>query len=144
MRTPREILFNRHEAAEPSLDAIRQQAVATVCDRRARGGKPLAVAGRRAVGRISLWRELILPRPQAWAGLAAVWILILALKLSTHDASHVAEKSSAAPPEVMAELKQQKHLFAELAGISQLSDVETPKPFLPRPRSARRCESFAV
>ena len=144
MKTPREILFERHRSAEPKLDAVRQQAVAEVHDRRSLGAKTSAVTDRRYNGGISFWRELILPRPQAWAGLAAVWVLILALKLSTHDPSHVVTSKSSVPPEVIAELRQQKHLFAELAGIPQLPDVQPSKPFPPRPRSARRCEIFAV
>ena len=53
MKTPREILFHRHRSVEPKLDAIRQEAVAAVTDRRYNG-------------EIIFWRELILPRPRAW------------------------------------------------------------------------------
>src|ERR1043166_2104088 len=136
MKTPREILFARHRSAEPKLDALRQETVAAVCNRRSLEAKPSAVTDRR-YNRIRFWRELILPRPRAWAGLAAVWVLILALKLSTHDPSHVvARDASVSPeviarlrqqkqltsvsPEVIAKLRQQKQLFAELAGIPQL------------------------
>src|SRR6266699_4033003 len=102
MKTPREILFHRHRSVESKLDAIRQEAVAAVRDRRYNG-------------EISFWRELLLPRPQAWAGLAAVWVLIFALKLTTHDPSHIVASKSSVSPEIIAELQQQKHLFAELA-----------------------------
>src|SRR5262245_49421923 len=122
MKTPREILLSRHRSAEPKLDALREETVAAVCDRRDNE-------------RINFWRELILPRPRAWAGLATAWVVILVLKLSTHDQSHGVASQSSMPPEVVAELQQQKHLYTELAGLPQLPDVKSSKPFLPRPRS---------
>ena len=131
MKTPREILFARHCSAEPKLDALREETVAAVCDRRYNE-------------RISFWRELILPRPRAWAGLATVWVVILALRFSTPDQSHSVASKSSMPPEVIAELQQQKHLYTELAGIPKLPDMKPAKPFRPRPRSARRSEIFAV
>src|ERR1043165_3683482 len=143
MKTPREILFARHRSAEPKLDALRQETVAAVCNRRSLEAKPSAVTDRR-YNRIRFWRELILPRPRAWAGLAAVWVLILALKLSTHDPSHVVARDASVSPEVIAKLRQQKQLFAELAGIPQLPEAKPSKPFLPRPPSAWSCDILAV
>jgi len=144
MKTPREILFARHCSAEPKLDALREETVAAVCDRRPVKTKPSAVTDRRYNRRISFWRELILPRPRAWAGLATVWVVILALRFSTPDQSHSVASKSSMPPEVIAELQQQKHLYTELAGIPKLPDMKPAKPFRPRPRSARRSEIFAV
>ena len=144
MKTPREILFERHRSAEPKLDAVRQQAVAEVHDRRSPGAKTSAVTDRRYNEGISFWRELFSPRPQAWAGLAALWVLIFALKLSTHDASHVIGKKSSVSPEVIAEVQQQKRFFAELVGATELRAAEPPKSFLPRPRSERRYENMTA
>lgn len=80
---------------------------------------------------------LLWPHPKAWAGLAAVWILILAVNFSTRDKSPVmAEKAAPPSPEVVAELKQQQRMLAELIGSSQARDAESPK-FLPLPRSER-------
>src|SRR5262245_42251155 len=122
MKTPREILFTRHRSAESKLDALREETVAAVCDRRPVKVKPLAVTARRHSVGISFWRELILPRPRAWAGLAAMWVVIIALKLSTHDPSRIVADRSSASPEVLAELRQQKHLYIELAGIPPVPD----------------------
>ena len=144
MKTPREILFARHHSAEPRLDAIRQEAVAAVRDRRALEAKTSAVADRRYNEGISFWRELFFARPQAWAGLAALWVLIFALKLSTHDASHVIGKKSSVSPDVIAEVQQQKRFFAELVGATELRAAEPPKSFSPRPRSERRYENMTA
>jgi hypothetical protein len=79
---------------------------------------------------------LLWPNPQAWAGLAAVWILILAVDFSMRDQSPVtAEKSAPSSPEVIVELKQQQRLLAELMGPRDTSDADRSKSLAPRPRS---------
>ena len=78
------------------------------------------------------------PHPRAWAGLAAVWICILALNFSTHEAAPAQAKKSAPPsPEVMVELKKQQRMFAELVGSHETPEADRPKIFSPRPRSER-------
>ena len=80
---------------------------------------------------------ILWPHPGAWAGLAAVWILILAVDFSIRDkAPVVAEKSAPPSPEVVAELKQQQRMLAELIGARETQDAEPQKVF-PRPRSER-------
>ena len=77
------------------------------------------------------------PNQKAWAGLAAVWIFILALNFSMRDKTPmIAGKVSPPSPEVVAELRQQKLLFAQLIGSSDAREAEPPK-FSPRPRTAR-------
>jgi hypothetical protein len=77
------------------------------------------------------------PHPKAWAGLAAVWILIFAVDFSVRDKSPVvAEKAAPPSPEVIAELRQQQRMLAELIGSSQAREADLPR-FLPQPRSER-------
>jgi hypothetical protein len=85
-----------------------------------------------------LWlRELFWPNPKAWAALAAVWIFIFALNFSMRDKSPVlAGKVSPPSPEMVAELRQQKLLLAQLIGSSDAREAEPPK-FFPRPRTER-------
>jgi len=81
---------------------------------------------------------LLWPHPKAWAGLAAVWIFVLAVNFSLRDASpRVAENYAPPSPEVMAELKQQQRLFAELVGTIQPPEADRQKLFAPKPRSQR-------
>jgi hypothetical protein len=81
-------------------------------------------------------REFFWPAPAAWAGLAAVWIFIFALNFSMRDKTPmVAEKASPPSPEIVAELRQQKLLFAELIGANDLRVADRQKFFLPKPRS---------
>jgi hypothetical protein len=82
-------------------------------------------------------REIFWPAPSAWTGLGAVWIFIFALNFSMRDKTPVvAEKVSPPSPEVLAELRQQKLLLAELIGASDVREAEPPK-FFPRPRTER-------
>jgi hypothetical protein len=81
---------------------------------------------------------LLWPHPKAWAGLTAIWILILAVDFSLRDKSPVmAEKSAPPSPEVVVELRQQQRLLAELIGPRDTSDADRSKSFVPQPRSER-------
>lgn len=143
MKTPKDILFARHRPAEAKLDEIRGKAVVAVRDHRAAEAKLLAEADR-PDGIIGFLRALLQWKPQTWAALAAVWILIFAFKVSTHDASPVAAKKSSLSPEVVAELREQRLFFAELIGMRDSHDAEPPKSFSPRPRSEGRYETVVV
>jgi hypothetical protein len=110
-------------------------------------GEILAAATSRHASRVirhSFLSTLLWPHPRAWAGLAAVWILILAVNFSMRDPSPVrAQKSSPPSPEVIVELRQQQRLLAELIGPRDTSDADRSKSFVPQPRSAR-AEMVAV
>lgn len=93
---------------------------------------------------VSRLSTLLWPHPRAWAGLAAVWILILAVNFSMRDKIPVsAEKSSPPSPEVIVELRQQQRLLAELIGPRDIRDADRSKSFVPQPRS-ERAEIVAV
>jgi hypothetical protein len=116
-------------------------------------GAILATAGRESRDegreRVQFWRSAIASRlstilwpcPQAWAGLAAIWILIFAVDFSIRDKTPVlAEKSAPPSPEVMAQLRQQQRLLAELMGPRDTADADRSKSSAPRPRS--ECVEF--
>jgi len=81
---------------------------------------------------------LLWPHPKAWAGLAAVWFLILTVDFSLRDKTPVmAEKTAPPSPEVIVELRQQQRLLAELIGSRDERDANRSKSFVPLPRSER-------
>ena len=68
--------------------------------------------------------SLLWPHPKAWAGLAAVWILIFAVDFSIRDKTPVvAEKAAPPSPEVIVELNKQQQMLAELIGASQAREA---------------------
>ena len=81
---------------------------------------------------------LLWPHPKAWAGLAAVWVIIFAVNFSVRDgSSKLAAKSAPPSPEVVVELKKQQRMFAELVGANEPPDADRQKIFSPKPRSER-------
>lgn len=80
----------------------------------------------------------------AWAGLAAVWVMILALDFAARepDASLMAAQEAPSVSEMRFALKQKQLLMAELAINSEPAPANKPKPALPSPRSDRRSETL--
>ena len=137
MKTPREILLASHQAADAKLDKIRRTAISDLGNGATKDQSSVAWFLDCAQ---HLWRELVLPKPQAWAAVAALWVVILALKLSTHDGAPVLANKTSLTPQVVAELKQQKAFFGELAGLPPSPAANPPKAVPSRPRSAREPE----
>lgn len=82
--------------------------------------------------------SLLWPHPVAWGGLAAIWIFIFVLNLSSRDrVPAMAVKVSPPSPAVVAELRQQHRLYVELMDVKDLSDADRQKIFVPGPRSER-------
>jgi hypothetical protein len=76
------------------------------------------------------------PHPTAWAGLAAVWIFILAVDFSQRDLSSAVVESHAPPPlEIIVAMRQQQRLLAELLGPRETRDADRQTVFPPKPRS---------
>jgi len=84
---------------------------------------------------------LLWPSPRAWAGLAAVWVAILAMNLAARDKSPTIAKDVTPPsPEMIMALRQQERLLAELVERPEPRETERSKAVPPRPRSERRDE----
>ena len=115
MKTPRQVLLDRHADAQASLDAIRRSAVAPMRQRR----RPWLEL---------LWQELVLPIRPLLAGLSVVWVLILALHLTTRGPS-AHGGTQPLPPSIAREVAAQQRLLSALLG---LRPSETPGPSEPR------------
>jgi hypothetical protein len=146
MKTPRDILFARHQAVAPKLDAIRHDVV----NAEFKVGQASRLSlislffqmetGWKPVLRL-LWQELVWPCRRIWASLATMWILIFVFNFSQRDPSELMARKSPPPsPEMILTFRQQEKLLAELIGPNEPQAVAPPKPFLPQPRSEGRFE----
>jgi hypothetical protein len=146
MKTPRDILFARHQAAVPKLDAIRRAAVAELNNKDAK-------AQSRAVHFMSLclccsdkiWQELVWPCRRVWTGLAAAWVLIFIVNLSQRDSLqvHLARSTSSAGM-TMTFRDQQKllnELFADRCPLP--AEAVRPRIFSPKPRTETMNQEIA-
>jgi hypothetical protein len=135
MKTPREVLLERHQTVLPRLNAIRQRVLTSEL----RASTPPRPWPLRC---LSLpWRELIWPCRRIWAGLSVAWLVILAANIWPSDHSRtVATRSSEPSPEMMLAFWRQERLLAELIEPHPLRVLPPPKPALPAPRSQRRTE----
>jgi len=118
MKTPRETLFERHRQAEPKLDAVRRKALATLP---AAGSVNDAHINTRAAFHRApavlrkAWLELIWPSRRAWAGMAALWLAVLAANLEMKASSTtVPAVGSAHTRELARAFEERQRLLAEL------------------------------
>ncbi len=82
--------------------------------------------------------SLLWPHPKAWAGLATVWVCIFALNFSLRDRPGVlAGKTQSPSPEMVAQLKQQHRMLAELIGAPEVQVADRQRLLLSKPRSGR-------
>jgi len=89
----------------------------------------------------SWWRTWLWPSPQFYAGVAAVWVCIVALNLLTGDLAEVVRRSapqqSQQSPEPARAFAQQRQELAELLGLTDTFD-RTSKPAWPPPQTRIR------
>lgn len=92
-------------------------------------------ASRLAPNALPWWREWLWPSPQAWAGLTAVWLVILGLNATTSSQSvEIAKQTSKPSPEVESTLAAQRRELARL--LDNFSEpTPAPKAGPPGPRS---------
>jgi hypothetical protein len=129
MKTPRELILERHQAAEARLEAIRAEDLAAEARGQRRPSLSFTMIAQR------LWLEALWPWRRVWVGVGAAWLVILTLDLATADTPRVATARTSRPDaQVQAVLQQQEQLLTQLLG------VETPPPpshpTRPGPRSA--------
>jgi len=134
MKTPRDILLARHQAAAPKLDDIRCEVVRQLNNKETKeqSQAPFFVAW--LLGCLDkIWQELFLPSRRVWSGLAAVWLLILAVNIAQHEPSPAGKMTAA--PAMMSFREQQRWMNELFADRTPPVEAEPPKTFAPKPRT---------
>ena len=126
MKTPRQLLLDRHQTAQARLDEVRRAALSEMLGRE---GNPAA----RRTG-TQWWLAWLVPGRAGWATLGAAWVLIALLRFAGPSESGHAPAVVAASAEAW---MAQRRLMAEL--MDAPAPPREPAP-APRPRSERRRE----
>jgi hypothetical protein len=130
MKTPREILLERHRPVVPSLDAIRREVIAQEC------GEPGSASRGWRAWPVLAWHELFWPCRYAWACLATLWLVLFALNASFRgDASGVAGSAPVPSPDAFVAFWRQERALVELIEPGQ------PRAAVPRKTSAAQPRS---
>jgi len=137
MKTPRDILFARHQAVEPKLDAIRGEQVAELNKKEKKEQSwPASVITSLLCCSNKLWLELVWPCRRIWTGLALIWILLLLFNISQRDTLQTVIVKSPPSPELMMTFRDQQMLLNELLANRSLPvEAELPRNYSPKPRT---------
>jgi hypothetical protein len=86
-----------------------------------------------------LFSTLLWPRPEAWAGLAAAWLLVLGLNVAAREPAREASPRETRPVAQMRDLwRQHEQMLAELVGLPEKPEMPHRRTPPPTPRSQRR------
>ncbi|PYK97835.1 MAG: hypothetical protein DME19_14810 [Verrucomicrobia bacterium] len=130
MKTPREILLKRHQSANAKLDRLRTEVLSTTLSHPIRALRrdgqediPLAV---RAL--LVVWRELIWPCRRAWAGMAALWLVMWGINRGLSDTPKATRSAHTASASALFQaLEEQRRLLAELIPAVSSQPAEPPR-----------------
>jgi hypothetical protein len=139
MKTPREVLFARHQAAAPKLEALRREVVAGLKrqDTKAQSGAATLAAWCLG-GSNKLWLELVWPCRRIWTGLAVVWILIFIVNFSQRDnVGRITVKSVRSGEMIMSLQAQQRWMNELMADSSAPPEADRPRNVAPKPRTEK-------
>jgi len=140
MKTPREVLFERHQSAQPKLDAVRQEALMAVGESSAEV-RPRESVSEPCAPKWTAWRgpaharmcgvrELLLSFRWHLVGMSAVWLLVVLLNLdhSPTLAQNIVKENIPSPQRLLASLRENRRQLLELIE----PPVVEPAPVPPR------------
>lgn len=127
MKTPREIILARHQAADARLREISARDLAALARNSGASANQKSFAARAIQ---NFWHEAILPWRRVWIGMAAVWVGILILNFTTRDPADRALANLPEPsPQIQLALAEQRRLLLETVNSpAVISPRKTPGP----------------
>jgi len=136
MKTPRDILFERHRCTEAKLDAIRQEALGRITERDEERhvrteGRSAVQRGPSAPGR---WQDFLLSLRWHLAGLGAAWLAVLLLNVdrASEPPSAKVGAHNLSARQFMAAVQENRRQVRELSSPT----VVEITPSVPGPRSS--------
>jgi len=132
MKTPRQILFDRHHSAESKLNEVRQRALASLA------ADPTQHAAEKvSSGPMVSLRALLLSLRWHLAGMAAVWLAVALLNMdpSSPPPSARAERSNPSPRQLLAALRENRRQLLELIEPPDVESSSARPPSRPPRRS---------
>ena len=93
----------------------------------------------------TLYRELVWPARQTWAGLAVVWLVLLSVNFATREplAASAARRATPESSQLEEMFRLRAQMLAQLAGPIEKLEFVRPRLVVPQPRSQRR-EEFMI
>jgi len=117
MKTLREILFERHRAAEPKLDVVRQSALASLA------------SGKIDARDRPTWISALLSLRWHLAGLSAAWLLVAILNSDGFSTSTaMANASDSTPRQLLLALRANRRQLSELIEPPAAEPIAVPRP----------------
>ena len=138
MKTPREVLFGQHQAAEPKLDAIRERVGADLApDAPVRATRTPPAVSRGASVLEAGWRQFLWSLRWHLAGLSAAWLVVMALSIGSVPAPtpRLARQDASSPRQMLAALRENQRQLRELIGAPAAEPAPEPQKPAPSPRS---------
>src|SRR5512137_2015233 len=122
MKTPREVILQRHQAAEAKLKTIRAEDLTAEAS-----GQPQPTLDFSAiVGQ--LWQDMFWPWRRVWAGVAVAWLVILGMALAGGGTPESRLARTPSPdPQVLAALREQERLLAQMLGQAAPPGIARPR-----------------
>ena len=122
MKTPRELLLKKHEAARSQLDRIARDVVRQTAPQEPAASQPAA-----------WWTDWLWPSPAAWGAVAAAWLVVIGLNAASAEPGRERAIVARHSPETLQALREQRQLFVELVAPG----IREAEPVRPRRRSDR-------
>ena len=149
MKTLREVIFERHQAAAPKLDAIREKVVAglaadTSAEAAARSKRMVADWQRAGSTSPVGWRQFLWSLRWHLAGVSAAWVVAMLLSIDPAPASaqRVAQHDTPSPQQLLAALRENQRQLREL--IATPAGEPAPEPRKPTLSPHSQRESFST
>jgi len=113
MKTPREVLFQRHRSIERKLDDVREHVITTVVEERSTTGQDF-----QGSGRFSPLRDFLFSLRWHLAAMTAAWIVVAVLNIDRPSSPSTTQQAAAPPRQLLTELRENRRQILELVESS--------------------------